>query len=41
MQTGTMRLRELTIRYAVRKNHDGQPVVIGRSLGRPSERHRR
>ena len=37
METGTMRLRELTIRYAVRKDHDGEPVVVGRSLGRPSE----
>jgi DNA repair protein RadC len=37
MQTQTMRLRELTIRYAVRKDHDGQPVVVGRALGRPSE----
>jgi DNA repair protein RadC len=37
MQTQTMRLRELTIRYAVRKDHDGQPVIVGRALGRPSE----
>ena len=37
METGTTRLRELTIRYAVRKDHDGEPVVVGRSLGRPSE----
>ena len=37
MQTQTMKLRELTIRYAVRKDHDGQPVIVGRALGRPSE----
>jgi DNA repair protein RadC len=37
MQTQTMKLRELTIRYAVRKDHDGEPVIVGRSLGRPSE----
>ena len=37
MQTQTMRLRELTIRYAVKKDHEDQPVVVGRALGRPSE----
>ena len=37
MQTQTMKLRELTIRYAVRTNLDGQPVLVGRSLGHPSE----
>ena len=37
MQTQTMKLRELTIRYAVRRDHDGAPVIVGRSLGRPSE----
>lgn len=37
MQTQTMKLRELTIRYAIRKDHDGQPVIVGRALGRPSE----
>jgi len=37
MKTQTMKLRELTIRYAVRKDHDGQPVIVGRALGRPSE----
>ena len=37
MQTQTMKLRELTIRYAVRKDQDGQPVIVGRALGRPSE----
>jgi DNA repair protein RadC len=37
MQTGTMRLRELTVRYAVRKDHDGQPVIVGRDLSNPSD----
>ena len=37
MQPQTMKLRELTIRYAVRKDHDGEPVIVGRALGRPSE----
>jgi DNA repair protein RadC len=37
MQTQTMKLRELTIRYAVRKDQAGEPVIVGRSLGRPSE----
>jgi len=37
MQTQTMKLRELTIRYAVRKDHAGEPVIVGQSLGRPSE----
>jgi hypothetical protein len=37
MQPQTMKLRELTIRYAVRKDHEGQPVIVGRALGRPSE----
>lgn len=37
MQTGTMRLRELTVRYAVRMDADGQPIVVGRTLGNPKE----
>jgi DNA repair protein RadC len=37
MQTGMMRLRELTVRYAVRKDHEGQPIVVGRELGSPRE----
>jgi DNA repair protein RadC len=36
MQTQTMKLRELTIRYAVRKDHEGQPVIVGRAH-EPSE----
>ncbi len=35
MQTGTMRLRELTVRYAVRKDREGEPIVVGRLLDRP------
>ena len=31
MQTQTMKLRELTIRYAVRRDHDGAPVIVGGS----------
>ena len=37
MQTGTMRLRELTVRYSVRKDDEGQPVVVGRDLSNPRE----
>jgi DNA repair protein RadC len=37
MQTGTMRLRELTVRYSVKKDCEGQPMVVGRDLGNPSE----
>ena len=35
MQTQTMRLRELTIQYSVRKDLDGERVVVGRALDRP------
>jgi DNA repair protein RadC len=37
METGMMRLRELTLRYSVKKDSDGEPIVIGRVLNRPSE----
>lgn len=37
MQTGTTRLRELTIRYSVKKDGEGESVVIGRVATRPSE----
>ena len=37
MQTETMTLRELTVRYSVRKDGDGRPVVIGRELGNPKD----
>jgi hypothetical protein len=32
MTTGTMRLRELTIRYAVKKSGDGLPVAVARRV---------
>src|SRR5205085_1113978 len=37
MQTGTMTLPELTVRYSVKKSSDGQPIAIGRMLNRPSD----
>src|SRR5437667_4214037 len=37
MQTATMTLRELTVRYSVKKSSEGQPIVIGRVVNRPSE----
>lgn len=37
MQTQTIRLRELTVRYSVRKDVGGQSVMIGRSAGRPAD----
>lgn len=37
MQTGTMRLRELTVRYSVRKDDEGQSVVVGREMRNPRE----
>ena len=37
MQTGTMRLRELTVRYSVRKDGEGHPVIVGRDVSHPSE----
>ena len=37
MTTETMRLRELTIRYAVKKDHDGRPILIDRTLSTPRE----
>ena len=37
MHTGTMRLRELTVRYSVRKDSEGQPIVVGRELRTPRE----
>ncbi|MGE3335748.1 MAG: RadC family protein [Rhodospirillaceae bacterium] len=35
MQTETTRLRELTIRYSVRKDDEGHPFVVGRTLTTP------
>ena len=37
MQTGTMRLRELTVRYSVKMTDDGQPVIVGRTMNSPRE----
>ena len=37
MQTETMQLRELTVRYAVRKNGEGQPVIVGRTIDIPKD----
>lgn len=37
MQTEQMRLRELTVRYSVKKNVDGQPVIVGRALNSPRD----
>lgn len=37
METGTMRLRELTVRYSVRKDGEGHPVIVGRDVSHPSE----
>lgn len=35
MQTETIRLRELTVRYSVRKNNGGDPFIVGRTLTTP------
>jgi DNA repair protein RadC len=32
MLNGTTRLRELTVRYAVKKDSGGHPVIVGRSV---------
>ena len=37
MPTETIRLRELTVRYAVKKDDDGRPVLIGQALRTPRE----
>ena len=37
MQTGTMRLRELTIRYTVKRSGDGAPTRISQYLRTPSQ----
>ena len=37
MQTGTMRLRELTIRYTVKRSGDGAPTLIAQYLRTPSQ----
>ena len=37
MPTETMPLRELTVRYAVKTDDEGRPVMIGRTLTTPRE----
>ena len=37
MKTESMRLRELTLRYAVKKDGAGRPVAVGRCLNSPRE----
>jgi DNA repair protein RadC len=37
MQTRTMKLRELTLRYALKTDYEGQPVVVGRDLSNPRD----
>lgn len=37
MQTNTMRLRELTVRYSVKKAGDGEPITVSRSLCTPKD----
>jgi DNA repair protein RadC len=37
MRTETMRLRELTIRYTVKKDQKGRPIVIGRTVSTPRD----
>ncbi len=37
MQTETMRLRELTVRYSVRKDSDGHSIAVGRALSSPKD----
>jgi len=37
MQTDSMRLRELTVRYSVKKDDDGRPVVVGRTVASPKD----
>jgi DNA repair protein RadC len=37
MQTQTMKLRELTVRYSVKKTDAGEPVVVGRVMNSPRD----
>jgi DNA repair protein RadC len=37
MQTQTMKLRELTIRYSVKRDGAGHAVIVGRSLTSPTD----
>jgi DNA repair protein RadC len=36
MQTDTITLRELTIRYSIKADATGQPIVVGRTLSTPA-----
>ena len=37
MQTQTMRLRELTVRYSLTKTDAGRPVIVGRAMNSPRD----
>jgi DNA repair protein RadC len=37
MQTDGIQLRELTVRYSIKKTDAGEPVVVGRALKSPRE----
>ena len=37
MQTDGIQLRELTVRYSIKKTDAGEPVVVGRTLKSPKE----
>lgn len=37
MQTETMKLRELTVRYSVKTTDAGLPVIVGRAMNTPRE----
>jgi hypothetical protein len=37
MQTETMRLRELTVRYSIRKDAEGHSMAVGRELSSPKD----
>jgi DNA repair protein RadC len=37
METNITRLRELTIRYSVKRDDNGQPLTLGRTLSAPRE----
>ena len=37
MQTDTITLRELTIRYTVKTDAAGEPIVVGRKVGTPAD----
>jgi DNA repair protein RadC len=37
MQIDTMTLRELTVRYSAKKSRDGQPIIIGKTITRPTD----